>query len=170
MKHFNYLLLKIVCFTTILFILLLTACQQQTGEEVGERGWRVAEDGVILRASSGLMKLQVCADNIIRVLFSPNETFPKRKSLSVVNRFLGPVDWRVEESGVDVVIITRSLLVTINRETGAVSFHDLSGNVLLREPAGGGRTMTPANVVGEDTYHAGQEFVWNDGYLRSSQY
>src|SRR5690348_15119947 len=35
-------------------------------------------DGVVLSMGTGTLKIQVCSDSIIRVLYSPTTTFPKR--------------------------------------------------------------------------------------------
>ena len=38
-------------------------------------------DGVVLTMGTGTLKIQVCSDSIIRVLYSPTASFPKRTDL-----------------------------------------------------------------------------------------
>jgi alpha-D-xyloside xylohydrolase len=47
--------------------------------------------------------------------------------------------------------------------TGAVSFHDRDGRLLLAEKRGGGRSLTPAEVMGEATFHVQAEFEPAEG-------
>ena len=36
-------------------------------------------DGVVFKMQSGLMKLQVCSESVVRVIYSPGIEFPNRK-------------------------------------------------------------------------------------------
>jgi alpha-D-xyloside xylohydrolase len=65
----------------------------------------------------------------------------------------------VAEAGGKVTIITRKLKVAVDRASGAVAFHDAAGKLLLSEPAGGGKTMTPATVNREASFQPEQTFT-----------
>src|ERR1700690_1805493 len=41
-------------------------------------------DGVVFTLGTGTLKVQVCSDSVIRVLYSPTATFPKREDLIVI--------------------------------------------------------------------------------------
>ena len=45
-------------------------------------------DGVTLTMSPGKMKLTVCSDGIVRVMYSPTATLPAGQDFVVTNRFL----------------------------------------------------------------------------------
>ena len=62
-----------------------------------------------------------------------------------------------EESG-SVNIKTPALKVSVLKKSGAVSFFDSTGNLLLNEPAEGGKMLEPAEVMGENTFHVRQIF------------
>src|ERR1035437_263248 len=52
------------------------------------------------------MKIQVCADNIIRVIATPVDSFSTRKSLMVSHGHWSKTEWSVKETGNDVEIKT----------------------------------------------------------------
>ena len=41
-------------------------------------------DGIVLQLHSGVLKLQVCSDTIIRVIYSPTDSFPEKKEYLVI--------------------------------------------------------------------------------------
>jgi alpha-D-xyloside xylohydrolase len=99
------------------------------------------------------MKIQVCADNIIRVIATPVDSFSTRKSLMVSHGHWSKTEWSVKETGNDVEIKTLRMTVKVNQENGVVAFYDQQGNQLLQEKKGGGKIFTPGEVLGEKTYH-----------------
>jgi len=104
------------------------------------------------------VKIQVCADNIIRVIATPADTFSTRKSLMVSHDDWSKTEWSVKEAGNDVEIITSRITVKVNQENGVVAFYDQQGKQLLQEKKQGGKIITSAVVLGEKTYHIQQLF------------
>lgn len=95
------------------------------------------------QTSAGIVKLSVITDNIIRVEAAPGKTLPaERQSLIIVpQEHTG--EYTCNERGDSVDITTRTLLISVSRSTGAIVFRDrLSGKVMLRESASGGKTFT----------------------------
>jgi alpha-D-xyloside xylohydrolase len=105
-----------------------------------------------------LIKIQVCSENIIRVIASPVKSFSTRSSLIVDKGKWEPVVWSVKEKEDQVEISTSKLIVKVERETGTVSFFDKSGNLLLGEKDSAGKVITPTEVMGENTFHIQQLF------------
>ena len=104
------------------------------------------------------MKLQVCNDDIIRVISTQEKTFSARPSLMVEKTVWDPVPWSVKEKNGMVVISTSKVTVRVHPGSGAVSFHDATGQTLLRERTGGGKIITAAEEMGEQTFHIRQLF------------
>lgn len=104
------------------------------------------------------LKIQVCDANIIRVLASPNRSFSARPSLMVTKTTWDPVIWSIKDKGVWTEISTTDLIVQVHRRTGAVAFYDRNGRLLLKETSQGGKIITPAEVLGEQTFHIQQLF------------
>jgi len=66
--------------------------------------------------------------------------------------------WKLTERPTSFVLTTAKLHVIVDRKTGVVSFADLAGRPILSEAAGS-RTLEPATVQGEETFHIQQK--WN---------
>lgn len=104
------------------------------------------------------LKVQVCSEDIIRVIAAPEKSFSTRPSLMVDKTSWAPAQWSMNEKGDHVEIATSKLMVRVQPETGAVAFYDANGQLLLQEKVGGGKIITAAEVMGEKTYHIQQLF------------
>lgn len=139
---------------TVLFLFLLTALSVQAFERV--------DDGVVLHltptsaTSPKLLKVQVVAENIFRVVASPSE-FSERPSLIVENRDWPGVPFSVREAGGQIILATDVLTVKIAKETGEIAFFDRRGKAILVEKKHG-KIITPAVVMDEETFHIQQLF------------
>lgn len=118
-------------------------------------------DGVIIPVGSDLLKLQVCADDVIRVACARNRAFFDHQSLAIPeNRHIK--DWKLEVGADAVTLSTCKLTAKVARNTGAVSFFDAQGNTVLAEKPGS-RVLQPAIVQGDQTYHVRQEWEPEQG-------
>ncbi len=108
-------------------------------------------DGVLFTMGTGTLKVQVCSESVIHVLYSPTATFPKRADFVVTKDTWPAAQWSMQ-SGDDAVTLATSLLkVTVTRKDGAISYGEIHGDSLVQESS---RSLTPAKVNGEDTYRA----------------
>jgi alpha-D-xyloside xylohydrolase len=101
--------------------------------------------------SGGVLKLQVCTDSIIHVLYSPDGNFPKRPDYVVTKTSWFGAQWKLESSPTAATLSTSALKVTIEKDTGAITFAGASGEQLFRDAK---RFMTPEVVNGEKTFRA----------------
>ena len=108
-------------------------------------------DGVELKMQTGVSRLQICSDSIVRVLYSPTGTFPERKEFVVVKETWPPTKFTFNSTEKEVTLTTARLKVVVNREDSTVVYTDLKGRPLLQE---GPKTMEPAVVNGEQTWSA----------------
>lgn len=97
-------------------------------------------DGISLKLNSGVLDLDVWADNIIRVRY--RLTPAEHKSLAVIGK-PATVKWTYEETAADEILVTAKLKVAVDRKTGAVRFSDAGGKPYLGESADGGKSLTP---------------------------
>ncbi len=104
------------------------------------------------------LKVQVCTENIIRVIASPEKSFSTRQSLIVDKKSWEPIQWNVTEKGEWVEISTSAVTVRVHSKTGEIVFVDSKGRVLLQEINGGGKIITSTEVAGEKTFHIQQLF------------
>ncbi|MBR2201793.1 MAG: DUF4968 domain-containing protein [Bacteroidales bacterium] len=100
---------------------------------------------VNVKATGEKVRLQVFGDRIIRVSATKDNAFKDPQSLAVVAQKCQP-EFRVEQSGDTVKVITNALRANVLTSSGKVIFTDLNGNILLSE-ADGGRTFEPYQVT-----------------------
>ena len=104
------------------------------------------------------IKIQVCTEDIIRVVASPVKSFSTRPSLMVNKSGWTPVEWSLHENKGNVEIVTSKIRVEVDSTTGEIAFYNSAGKLLLHEKAGGGKIITSAEVMREKTYHIRQLF------------
>jgi alpha-D-xyloside xylohydrolase len=115
-------------------------------------------EGLLVRVGDGLLKLEVCADDVVRVAYAKEQGFFARKSLAAQPKRCEGAQFEVTESAGTATLATSKLRVRIDLATGRVAFFDPSGAPVLEEKDGG-RTMMAATVQGEDTQHVRQEWL-----------
>ena len=69
-------------------------------------------------------------------------------------------EWKLEDSAEAVALTTSAVKVAVDRKTGAITYTDSSGKVLLHDDS---KTMTPVTVNGEQTYRA-EDYMTLGGY------
>lgn len=111
-----------------------------------------------VRFPTGELRIQVISPSVIRVAFSPQSAFLSRTSIDrvPVTEPAGP--FQIQTSREAFTLTTAKLRIAVSRSTGAVSFADANGKPIVSESPGG-RTLEPAEVQGEQTYHVRQQ--WN---------
>src|SRR3984957_3072518 len=108
-------------------------------------------DGVLFSMGTGTLKVQVCSESVIHVIYSPTASFAKPTDLVVIKEHWPAAQWTMQSTN-DAVTLTTSLLkVSVTRKDGAVAYAEVSGDSLLEEAS---RRLTPEKVNGEDTYRA----------------
>ena len=123
------------------------------------QSFHTESDGVSLRMSPGKMKLTVCDDGVVRVMYSPGATLPAGQDFVVTNHYSRNPSFQVAEAEGKINITTRKLKVALDKATGALAFYDAARNLLLSEPADGGKTMSPVTVNGESSWLPEQSFI-----------
>ena len=94
-------------------------------------------DGVLLQTPSGVLRLQVWSDRVVRVTFGPGQSLPPLKSLAVISK-PEHADWKLAQTADAITLSTKSLVAQVDRQTGTVQFFDASNHLLLAEsPARG---------------------------------
>jgi len=126
--------------------------------------YKKQDDGIIIRLKSkkatdaSFMKIQVCSENIIHVIATPEKTFSTCSSLMVDRTEWGPVPWSVKEEGNEIVLSTSKVTVKVHREKETIAFYNASGQLILEEKPEDSKIITSAEVMGEKTYHIQQLF------------
>ncbi len=140
----------------ILLFVLMSGCTEFAFER--------QPDGVLIKfdkqkaTDPEIMKVQVCTKNALRVVALPTSEFSSRESLIVDKDEFEPVPFTLEEKDSIVRISTEKLTAEVSKNTGEIAFYDSDGKLILRERNKGGKIITPAEVMGEQTYHIQQVF------------
>ncbi len=121
-------------------------------------------DGIVIElkkenaTDADRMKIQVCTEDIIRIVAAQGKSFSTRPSLMLDKTEWTPVAWSMKEERNEIIISTAKVTVKVNRQTGVVAFYKANGQLILSEKAAGSKIFTPAEVMGEQTYHIQQLF------------
>lgn len=118
-------------------------------------GLEQQRDGVQFKMQTGLLKIQVCTDSIVRVLYSPTSSFPNEPEYVVLKTSWPSTQWTMTEAEDAVTITTARIATKVGRKDGSISYLDPDGKTMVQEA---NRKMTPAKVNGENTYRA-ESFV-----------
>ncbi len=120
------------------------------------------DDGVLFHVGDNLLKLEVCADNVIRVAYAKDRAFFARKTLAAGVRHDIRTKWSLKTENGEAILLTDRLQAHVDLASGAVSFFDDAGHPVLAERQDS-RTLTPAIVQGDLTFHVRQQWQANPG-------
>ena len=151
---------KFLCLAMVA-VLLINSSVIVFGKPVPEAS---IEDSVNLTIGSGKLKIQAYANDIVRVRFSPDGVFVPKDfdDDKYINTFvdpsadLKPVDLSIADSDGFITASTTKLDIKIDKTTGAASFYDKSGNLVLAEK---NRSSNPVTVNGQVHYTVTQNFA-----------
>ena len=100
-----------------------------------------------LHTGRGCISLTPYTSRTVRVRYTLGEEFSSAESLMVVSRPDANVNFTIAEEPDCLIVSTADLTIEIDRRSAAFTYRDNSGRLLTREPASGGKTLTPVDVV-----------------------
>ena len=116
--------------------------------------------GVQMQMETGILRLEPWEDGVIRVQYCPGKIITPPATSAVLPSKHSLVTWHADLDGPGpVVVSTSKLSASVDRCSGALSFREPSGKVLLQEPQGGGKRMDPVQVKGQPFYQTEQTFL-----------
>lgn len=144
----------------IVIILLLFSSLPVTANE---GSYKVLPDGVIIypdkqqSGNAAAVKVEMVTDRIVHVIASPAREIEPVQSLSVIKKAQA-FNWDAKEKNGKVHISTSALVIIADLSSGAVSFLDIKGNVLVKERAVTGRSIWPVVFEGTALFGIKQVF------------
>ena len=108
-------------------------------------------DGALFELATGFLKIEVCSDTVIHVLYSPTSSFPTKPDYVLIKQRWPTTKWTMNSSAETATLSTARLKIVVAKKDGAINFTDEHGNSLLQEAS---RKLTPVKVNREDTYQA----------------
>jgi alpha-D-xyloside xylohydrolase len=112
----------------------------------------------LVTGTSGAVKLEVIADNIIRVIAAPGKEFASTQSLITAYTKRPGLTWNVIPAKGSLALKTKSITAIVDLKTGAVSFRDATGKKILAEKQPFGRQFQPTVFEGKRYYALTQTF------------
>jgi alpha-D-xyloside xylohydrolase len=109
--------------------------------------YAIRDDGAIIETSQGVLSLTRYSDNAIRVRYTLTQDFSTEESLMVQRFPDASTRLEMSETADAIIFSTPKLAIRINRQTGAFTYLDSSGQILTKEPDRGGKTLAPIEVV-----------------------
>jgi len=138
----------------ILWTAVLAAAPFQSAFALSVKSYVADPDGITATCDKGVMKVQICQADIVRVAYSPTATIPVRP-LKIVTKAWGTPVFTKSEVGDTITLQTTKLKIKVSKSTANVSYSDLGDAVILSEYA---KTATAATVEGENTNTLRGEF------------
>jgi alpha-D-xyloside xylohydrolase len=108
-------------------------------------------DGALFTMKTGMLRVEICEDSIIHVVYSPTSIFPDAPAYVVTKTAWPAAQWTLQTGDKDVTLATARMKITITRADGKILFSDAAGKKLFQEDD---RSMTPVEVNGEKTYRS----------------
>ena len=157
----------IECIVPVLMLgILLQACDKQSDQTNMQQGMQKTDDGLIVMPKQGPAKkvrLQVMADDIIRVTAVPHENLDIPGSLMVNAMPLSGGKFSITKDGDEITLKTSAMSAEVSLTTGAVQFRNKAGELILAENNRGSFgpvTNDPAGAD-DDSYAIQQSFNRN---------
>ena len=91
--------------------------------------------GAVFSLSNGKLRIGICANKIVRVWFTPADTFPSQEYFAVAETTWTALPFSVNDSVSDVEITTTKLKISVEKATVKVRFFTVSGTLILEESA-----------------------------------
>lgn len=119
-------------------------------------------DGVALSTGSGVVRVQVWSERIVRVTAAPGAKLPATRSFSVIAK-PAKTKWNLRETRDAVVVETPAMRVRADKASGRVEFLDLKNRPILRETDRARSRQSFALPAEERIYGLGQHQsgAWN---------
>jgi len=122
------------------------------------KGYEKLENGIVVKVDSTKIRLQVINSDVIRVSATLEKDLPCDTSLMVIPRVEKFTNWTVSEDTANVIIKTPTLTAEVKKHTGAITFKDSSGAILLQEKQNGGKSFVKSKTPGANYYQVKQQF------------
>ena len=150
MKHYALKFQRV----TLVFVLLFLSYTTQAKVVSFNKN----TDGISFTLDNGLMKVKICADNMVEVKYTELPVFMDKASLVITNEWKTTPDFTVAETATEVTITTAKLNIVVNKLSNSVKYTDLKGNVILSEDDSQSKSMKEATIAGIDTYICSSKF------------
>ncbi|MBI4976592.1 MAG: glycoside hydrolase family 31 protein [Spirochaetes bacterium] len=104
-----------------------------------------SNESVVLQNGKQSLRISFVTGSTARITFTEDKPFGVKPSF-IVTTSSTYNNYRITENAGSISIATEAMKIAVDRQTGAMSFFDSSGRLLMREPERGGKWLTPKAV------------------------
>jgi alpha-D-xyloside xylohydrolase len=155
MKTLLLVVSRFLILTAVCLAIFQPAAQSQWTQRNPVTAVQKQADAVLFTQKTGFLKIQVCTDSIIHVVYSATSSFQEHPNFVVIKTAWETPQWSMQETSDEVTITTARMKVGVAKLDGAITYRELDGKSLVQDA---NRWLTPVKVNGEDTYRA-ESFV-----------
>lgn len=144
-------------------LLSVVSCLFLAQTAFGAITWTKESDGIVCAMpNSGTMKIQVCSESIIRVVYTLASALPAAtNNYIVVKGTWDSVSWTASETATAVSVLTSAVRADVDKTSGAVSFFTASGTPIVQETQA--KTLTKTTISGQTAYTGSINFNSTSG-------
>ncbi|HWZ02411.1 MAG TPA: TIM-barrel domain-containing protein, partial [Mucilaginibacter sp.] len=140
------------------FLIVLIYAATAYNAKAAVKSYKKEADGITLKLDAGLIKIKICADDIVEVKYTIFDSFLPKNSLVVNNKWAKNVPFKVTEEKGEIVITTAKLKIVVDKATNAIAYKDSNGKIITGEDAADNKSITPVTVAGIKTYSVSTQF------------
>jgi alpha-D-xyloside xylohydrolase len=155
MKTLLLVVSRFLILTAVCLAIFQPAAQSQWTQRNPVTAVQKQADAVLVTQKTGFLKIQVCTDSIIHVVYSATSSFQEHPNFVVIKTAWETPQWSMQETSDEVTITTARMKVGVAKLDSAITYRELDGKSLVQDA---NRWLTPVKVNGEDTYRA-ESFV-----------
>ena len=115
-------------------------------------------NGMTVVTLAGTMRIEVCGDRAIHVVASPTSEIPAPK-VPVAIQPCNAQNFQIVSIKKKIKLSTNALTVSVDTETGALTFFSGDGKTVLAEPKEGGKQFDVPSLFEAKTWQVQQTFV-----------
>jgi alpha-D-xyloside xylohydrolase len=108
-------------------------------------------DGISLALQTGTLRLTLCSDSMVHVIYSPTGAFPNTPHPAIVKTTWPQAQFNLTQTDKDITLTTARISAVVTRADGVITFNDSTHRKLTNE---GPHLMRPAQVNGENLYRS----------------
>src|SRR5579862_7813466 len=80
------------------------------------------DDGITARLATGVLRVRVCSDSMVRITYAPGSSIPERPEYVVLKKQWAPAKWSMQSTSDEVSVATAQLKVIVQRKDSRVVF------------------------------------------------
>src|SRR5579863_2378471 len=102
------------------------------------------DNGAVVHSAAGLVRIEVCSDSVIHIVAGPTAGHPEKPVVPTVIQPCSGARVSLSSDRQHDSVLTNTVKIEVDRQTGAVRFLNASGDLVLSEQQRGGRTVPVA--------------------------